>query len=83
MLLTLPEITTPAFPPLRQIYYHHYSFPYVVLGNTFMWKCHLFSDATNLNCFTVALKATIAAGPQQTSQTVSSDVLFTAKLRGS
>lgn len=64
MLLTLPEITASAFasPPLKQIYYCHYSFLYVVLGNTFMWKCHLFSDAGNSNCFTVSLKATIAAG---------------------
>lgn len=64
MLLTLPEITASASasPPLKQIYYHRYSFLYVVLGNTAMWKCHLFSEATNLNCFTVSLKATIAAG---------------------
>lgn len=47
-----------------------------------MWKCHLFSDATNLNCFTVSLKATIAAGCS-VDISVSSDVLFTAKLRGS
>lgn len=40
----LPEITASASasPPLKQIYYHHYSFLYVVLGNNFMWKCHLF-----------------------------------------